>query len=146
LIRYNISSLYLIQLTNELYKRVENLDKIINILNKSKSTHMKFTSTLVIAALLGTATIEQINAIKMNQLASLREEPAAEATTPAATEASANTTAPASANATAASTEASSNSTGNATTPLTQAERLEAAATERWLKKQMEDKEAREKY
>ena len=77
---------------------------------------MKFTSSLVIAALLGNVTFDQINAIQMNQFAMVKEEPAAEATAPAAaeatTEAAANTTA--TANATAAG-----NATANATTTLT---------------------------
>lgn len=75
---------------------------------------MKFTSSLVIAALLGTVTFDQINAIQMNQFAMVKEEPAAEATAPAATEAAANTTATANATAPAAG-----NATANATTPLT---------------------------
>ena len=79
----------------------------------------------------------------------MRAEPAAE--TPAASDSGAAGNATADSGAAANST-ASGNATANATAaanatvPMTQAERLEEIAIEKWLKKQLEDKEARAKY
>ena len=120
---------------------------------------MKFTSSIVLAALLGSSTI----AININQQQMMskmaKEEPAADATvtaTPAAdatatpAAAAANTTTEAAA---AANTTTAANTTEEAAAPLTNAEkkaaieaRVEAAAEAAWVKKETEDKEVRTKF
>jgi hypothetical protein len=118
---------------------------------------MKFTSSIVLAALLGSSTI----AININQQQMMskmaKEEPAADATVTATPAADATATPAATANTTteaaAANTTTAANTTEEAAVPLTNAEkkaaieaRVEAAAEAAWVKKETEDKEVRTKF